>query len=187
LLIERKYHVVIINALQGNSFNTFDLLICIKSFLSQQIASSILAKENLIPVLFSLLTGYRSDDVALKQGIMHEGYYVDLPKLSLLLEVLRIMLGSGFVRQNDDANIYSDIINELNMEAFGEFFGKLIEDKLPIIRSHKNGLIMYMCERNVGNCQPGLGKHFRDIPHHEEDLFFRERQRQDVQDRVPRE
>ena len=148
-LLQRREHVFIIKALQFNKRNTLDLLIAIKSFVSSnRMTTGLLVQENIIPVLFSLMILYREAE---QQGsvLSPAGDFINVPKLNLSLEIVRLILESGFSRSNDDNNLYSEIILGLNIDRFKNFLDMVCDDRLVIMRSLKSPFIAFLTEKNV--------------------------------------
>lgn len=150
-MVERKLHQAVVKALDKQPRHSVDLLIALKSLVNNKVATSILVHEGVIPVLFSLLVAYRQDDSVMKRLLNNEETYANLPMLNMCLEVLRMVLDSGFVRQGDDSNLYSDIINSLNLQAFKSFLDMVAADCKQISRSLRSSFIMYLCDKNVAN------------------------------------
>lgn len=137
-------------ALEKRPRHSVDLLISLKSLINNKVATSILVHENLIPLLFSLMVSYRQDDQVVKKTLNNDDPFINLPLLNLSLEVLRMVLESGFVRQGDDSNLYSDIINSLNLQAFKSFLDMISADSKEVSRSLRSSFIMYLSDKNVG-------------------------------------
>lgn len=142
-------HQNIIKALESHPRSSVDLLICIKSFVNSKIATSLLVNERLIPILFGLLATYREEDVNNQKVLNSEGPFLNLPMLNLTLDILRMVLDSGFIKQGDDSNMYADIIHDLNLQVFGAFLDQLSGDWIAISRSLKSQFITYLSDKNV--------------------------------------
>jgi hypothetical protein len=183
LLIERNLHKTIIKALESHPRSSVDLLICIKSFVNSKIATSPLVKEKLFPILFSLMATYREEDANCKKVLNSDGQFLNLPMLNLALEILRMVLESGFIKQTEDTNIYADIVHDLNLQAFSSFLELLSSDWISISRSLKSQFIMYLTDKNVGGADPDSGERLHIVRHHEAHFQLLE---PSGQDQVPR-
>ena len=133
-----------------NPKNSMDLLICIKSLVTKRIASSVLVQENILQILFELLLNYRDEeDSNYKSVLAQNAPYLNLPKLALTIEIIKMIFESGFFREGDDGNHYSNIVLELNLNAFVRFLEMVCLDKKHILRSFRSQLILNLCETSV--------------------------------------
>lgn len=146
-------HQTIIKALESHPRSSVDLLICVKSLVNSKIATQPLVSEQLIPILFGLMAKYREDDLNYQKALSSEGCFLNLPMLNLTLDILRMVLESGFTKANEDSNFYADIIQDLNLQVFRSFLEMLCGDWIAISRSLKSQFIMYLSDKNVGQRQ----------------------------------
>lgn len=117
-----------------------------------------LVNERLIPILFALIATYREEDANCQKTLSSEGQFLNLPMLNMTLEILRMILDSGFMKQTEDSNMYADIIHDLNLQAFGAFLELLSADWIAISRSLKSQFIMYLSDKNVAKTDPDIRK-----------------------------
>lgn len=145
----------IIRALQLNPKNSMDLLICIKSFVAKRIAASVLVQENILQILFEMLLAYREeDDTNYKTVLLQQTAYCNLPKLSLTIEIIRMIFDAGFFREGDDGNHFSAFALDLNLNAFMRFLELICQDQKHILRSSRSNFILNLCETSVEVIHP---------------------------------
>lgn len=127
-----------------------DLLICIKSFVAKRIAASVLVQENILQILFEMLLAYREeDDNNYKTVLLQQTAYCNLPKLSLTIEIIRMIFDAGFFREGDDGNHFSTFALDLNLNAFMRFLELICQDQKHILRSSRSNFILNLCETSV--------------------------------------
>ena len=93
-------------------------------------AIQIIVNEDLIPTLFEILPTYRSGDTNCKKILMSAGSVPDVTMLNLALDIIRMVLDSGFMRAGDDTNIYNYIIKDMNLQSFKEFLDMIVVDRI---------------------------------------------------------
>ena len=151
-LIEMGVHKAVVQALQIHRnccMIVMNLLICIKAFASHKLAIPKLVESDIIPALFGIIPTYRETNKNVTNILAQDNDEIDLCKLSLVMDLIRLVLENGFLKTNDDHNVFADIILNLDLVKFRSILEAIIEDRVQILRSLNSSFIKYLCDKNL--------------------------------------